>query len=186
MLGARIIIWNSTETVTNNGRLGDSPHRCQPKNNGNPPKIIHLFIGFSIILTHFNRVWNHYKPSILAFSHYFWKHPYHDATWPNVCCFCCRCRRLPSARTLGCHDGTVGLEGMMKPMGFHHVFTMKLLRFFCLKVVLLKNKWLFFDTLIHAFFFVLHFQLLRSLQPKMMRGWTKASGTMPPRSGERE
>ncbi len=37
---------------------------CQPKNNGKTTQIIY-----------FNRVWNHYKPSILWYP-YFWKHPY--------------------------------------------------------------------------------------------------------------
>ena len=37
---------------------------CWTKNRGEPPQIIH-----------FNRVWNHYEPSILGY-HYFWKHPY--------------------------------------------------------------------------------------------------------------
>ena len=45
------------------------PHRVYiyiwlfPKIGGNPQII------------HFNRVWNHYKPSILGYP-YFWKHPY--------------------------------------------------------------------------------------------------------------
>ena len=30
--------------------------------------------GFYPQIIHFNRVWNHYKPSILGY-HYFWKHP---------------------------------------------------------------------------------------------------------------
>ncbi len=32
--------------------------------------------GVSPQTIHFNRVWNHYKPSILGENPYFWKHPY--------------------------------------------------------------------------------------------------------------
>ena len=32
--------------------------------------------GFSTQTIHFNRVWNHYKPSILGENPYFWKHPH--------------------------------------------------------------------------------------------------------------
>ena len=39
-------------------------HKGVSKNNGTPKS------------SHFNRVWNHYKPSILGAHPYFWKHPY--------------------------------------------------------------------------------------------------------------
>ncbi len=70
--------WKRTKfrAVFSSGRITDQCKGCrffgcQPKNRGRkPPQIIHLFIGFSIIINH--PFWRVYPC--------FWKHPFHPTT----------------------------------------------------------------------------------------------------------
>ena len=68
------------------------------KNNGTPKS------------SHFNKVWNHYKPSILGYPH-FWKHPYHDGRtyfekknpttlWVVIIQVCIYCNQMQPKPTL--------------------------------------------------------------------------------------
>ena len=58
------VCWNQTDVCFASHTSHFCLYGCWTKNMGNPPNY-----------PYFNRVWNHYKPSILGYS-YFWKHPY--------------------------------------------------------------------------------------------------------------
>ena len=68
MLAVKLDAWRSKFSRHQSGMVKDSVKSefhmgVSPKIMGGPQTI------------HFNRVWNHYKPSILGY-HYFWKHPH--------------------------------------------------------------------------------------------------------------